>query len=290
MGFAKFLVPVTGGERDARVLETAFAAAKPFEAHVEALFVHSDPREVTAQIYSGVPIAPEVVQGIIDGQKQLTQEFETAARSTLIATAKDVGADYVAAPSRANHFSCSFRSRLGFVPHAVARAVRLADVAVFAPFSAEQGPEMTSAFLETLTNVGRPAILSPMKPVQTFAQSIAIGWDGGTAAAHAITTALPYLKRAAEVEILVVNQGSHVVDAVGELKTYLALHSVTAETRNIEGDHRNVGETLIEAAASHGADLLVMGGYGHGHLRETILGGVTRHVVSHATLPVFLMH
>jgi len=47
---------------------------------------------------------------------------------------------------------------------------------------------------------------------------------------------------------------------------------------------------LLETASARGCDLLVIGGYGHSHLRETIFGGVTQYVISHATIPVFLAH
>jgi nucleotide-binding universal stress UspA family protein len=51
-----------------------------------------------------------------------------------------------------------------------------------------------------------------------------------------------------------------------------------------------VGETLLSCAAEFGADLLVMGSYGHRRWREFIFGGASRHVLTHARLPVLMSH
>src|SRR5215471_21845559 len=98
MSIAKILVPVTGSPSDAIALSTAFAAAKPFNAHVAALFVHPDPREVVSYVYSGVPVSPELIQGIINGQRKLAGEAQGAAQSTLVAVARDNAAKLVPAP------------------------------------------------------------------------------------------------------------------------------------------------------------------------------------------------
>ena len=72
-----------------------------------------------------------------------------------------------------------------------------------------------------------------------------------------------------------------------EVPAYLAWHGITAESRAIT-PHPSVGDALTEAARD--ADLLVMGGYSHSRLREMILGGVTRHMLEKATLPLLLAH
>ena len=64
MSFVKFIVPVAGVARDRFALATAFAAAKPFNAHVVALFVHADPREAVP--YGELPLSPDIVQDLID--------------------------------------------------------------------------------------------------------------------------------------------------------------------------------------------------------------------------------
>src|SRR5579871_96527 len=79
MAYAKILVPVTGAPTDKAALATAFAAAAPFKSHVEALFVHADPRDIPPYIY-GATVSTEVIQSIIDAQKRLLDAAEHGAR------------------------------------------------------------------------------------------------------------------------------------------------------------------------------------------------------------------
>ena len=70
----------------------------------------------------------------------------------------------------------------------------------------------------------------------------------------------------------------------------LARHGVTAEASHIEPGDIAVGVSLLSRAADEGADLLVMGVYGHSRLRELVLGGVSQHLFDHVTIPVFMAH
>jgi nucleotide-binding universal stress UspA family protein len=291
MSIAKVLVPVTGSPGDGFALSTAFAAAKPFNAHVAALFVHPDPREVVSYVYSGVPVSPELIQGIIDGQQKLANEAQGAAHSALVAAAKDNAAKLVPAALKTDTVTCSFHVRYGFIPHLVSGAARFSDLVVFKPFEADDRPEFATAIAETLMQANRPVLIPPQGPLKSFASKVVIGWDGHDAAAHAATASLPYLERASTVEILTIESSKHPsISGASALKEYLALHGIEAAQRNIARDNRSIGEALMEEATKSGADLLVMGGYGHSHLRETLLGGVTQDIMSRHALPVFLMH
>jgi nucleotide-binding universal stress UspA family protein len=98
------------------------------------------------------------------------------------------------------------------------------------------------------------------------------------------------LKCAESVEILSVSRNQDEPIDSSELKTYLQLQGVTASERKVDAGTRVVGDVLLEEAIKSGAGLLVAGGYGHSRLREMFFSGVTRHVVSHAGMPLFLVH
>ena len=66
----------------------------------------------------------------------------------------------------------------------------------------------------------------------------------------------------------------------------LRRHGVNVHPHKVDEPDGNAGEVLLAQAAAHGADLLVMGAYGHTRLREMVFGGATRHVLREATLPV----
>ena len=104
-----------------------------------------------------------------------------------------------------------------------------------------------------------------------------------------MSAALPFLIRADSVEILSVRRGTASPQPTKALREYLMLHGIESSERVIDRGSRGTGEVLLDAAMDS-ADLLVVGGYGHSRIRESLIGGVTRHVIAHAKLPVFMVH
>ena len=288
MSFVKILAPLTGGQRDAAVLASAFAAAKPFHAHVVALFVHPDVAE--AMPFYGESVSPVVMQEIAEVSRKATDEAAKQARATLEAGAKEAGADLTAGPELHAMPSASFREVNGNFADQVTLAARLSDLVVFGPLREDDRPGLTEAFEATLLETGRPVLLSPYAAPVTFCKKIALAWNESVASAHAVTAALPLLACAESVEVLAVSRQKDDVIETGELLTFLKLHGIAATARAVDARNRVVGEVLLEEAAKCGAGLLAAGGYGHSRLREMFFSGVTRHVVSHATLPLFLVH
>jgi nucleotide-binding universal stress UspA family protein len=289
MAFKKILVPVIGAKQDAISLSAAFAAAKPFNAHVEALFVHPDPREAVP--YVGMPVSPEVIQRIVDSAEEIAQAASNAARATLYAVAKDAGANLVEHPLAAKEFvTCCYCEVQGHFITRVGQRARLADLVVFGPATLDSGPDVSGAFIETLAHTRRPVLLSPHTPTHTLTSKIVIGFDGGLAAAHALSGALPYLAVADAVEILAVQHAPLDTKSLDEAIEYLALHGIAATPRVVEQGALSAGEALLDAATKSGASMLVIGGYGHSRLMETMLGGTTVHLTSHLAMPLFMVH
>ncbi len=106
--------------------------------------------------------------------------------------------------------------------------------------------------------------------------------------------ALPLLQLAQEVVVLVVDPqgiGSDLGREPGTgVAAHLVQHGVAARVKAVGGDRRNTGDLIMAEAQEEGADLLVMGGYGHSRLRKMLLGGVTQHMLDRAAVPVLLSH
>jgi len=287
MTIARILAPLTGGTRDATVLASAFAAAKPFNAHVIALFVRPDPAE--AMPFFGEGVSSTVAQEIIDAAKEAADEAATTARTSLAAAARDAGAAVTSVPERGS-LSASWREAQGNFADQVVQASLLSDLVVFGPLSERDKPGLTEAFEAALLETGRPILLTAQAPAANLARKIAIGWNGSTSSAHAVIAALPFLAKAGAIEILTVGKHMEGDARTEDLGEYLTLHGMKAAQSPVEPGARGVGEALLEAAAKSGASMLVLGGYGHTRLREMLAGGVTRHVVSHADIPLFLVH
>lgn len=287
MSIAKIVAPVTGSKRDSLVLATALAAAKPFNAHVIALFVRPDPWMVVP--YSGVPLSPALTQGLIDEAAAIADQASKRARLTLHREADKAGARVLATPEHVPELSCSYREVHGSMPHLVAEAARLSDLVVFGPQSEIDGDGINDAFLETLTKTDRPVMVAEHVPSRMVC-NVAIAWDGSVAACHAVTAALPYLKHAERIDVLTVRKGDEPRHSINELSEYLALHGLSCTEHAIRSDKGLVSRELIEHAMQQNTDLLVMGGYGHSHIREFLFGGVTNDIRWHAALPVLMMH
>jgi nucleotide-binding universal stress UspA family protein len=148
---------------------------------------------------------------------------------------------------------------------------------------------------ETILASARPVIVLPYaNSVNTLGTRVLVAWDDSHAAARAIADALPLLRRAGSVQVMLFNRDSP--DDEGGLSSdlasvaeWLARHGVSARTQ-VETTNIKVGEALLSRAADQGADLIVMGAFGHARWRERILGGTTRDVLGSMTVPVLMSH
>lgn len=284
---AKVLVPVCGADRDAVTLATAIEAARPFNAHIEALFVHPDPREAVPQV--GVPFSSEVIGEIIDGQEQYARAAEKSAHEHLTKVCGKRDVRILAAPSLTGAVTCSFREEIGFLPAVVAQHARLSDLVVFPPLRLPGFVDLIQAFLTVLTDVQRPVLVSTKSAPERLARSVALAWDGSKSASRAVMSALPFLREAERVHVFEIQEPRWPVCDV-DVEQYLALHGVACTRKQLRLGAPSVGDMIAYEAAHMGADLLVMGGYGHSHLRETFFGGATSDVLERAALPIFLAH
>jgi nucleotide-binding universal stress UspA family protein len=288
MTIARIIAPLMGAERDKRVLKTALAAAKPFNAHVVGLFVRPDPR--LTMPYTGVPVSPDVVQEIVNAAEEMNDQAAKAARAFLAETAAGAGVRVVKTSERApTETTFSFVEMEGYFPACVSEAARLSDLVVFGPIATSDSPDIGEAFAETLLSTERPVLLAPSAPAK-FPGKVALAWDGSDTAARALVGAVPFLEKADQVVLLSCCRYAEKPTDFRAVEQYLALHGISCTEAVIDPDKREIGAVLLESAAAQGADLLVMGGYGHSRLGEVIFGGVTQHVRWRATMPVLMIH
>jgi nucleotide-binding universal stress UspA family protein len=187
------------------------------------------------------------------------------------------------------------------LPSLLARHARYADLAVLGrPDPRTGGADdvllAEAAFLDS----GRPALLVPAGETDPTLPPwrVLIAWDGSREAARALADALPLLREADSTVVLVVGGpdaqeplGGHAPEAL--LADHLARHGVKAEVKRVQGGGRRAGgtgEVILAQAQEEAAELLVLGGYGHSRFRERMLGGTTRFMLEHATVPVLIAH
>jgi nucleotide-binding universal stress UspA family protein len=249
------------------------------------------PDATEAVPFYGESVSANVMQENADASKKASDEAIKIAKASLQAAAKEAGAAVQETPTLGDAPTASFREVVGNFADQVTLAARLSDLVIFGALKEGDRPGLTEAFEATLLETGRPVLLSAQAAPTSFCKKkVSVAWNDSVASAHAVTASLPFLKCAESVEILMVTRGKDEPIGCSEVCAYLKLHGIATTERKVDGGSRPIADVLLKAAAEGGAGMLVAGGYGHNRLREMFFAGVTRQVVSHADLPVFLVH
>jgi nucleotide-binding universal stress UspA family protein len=285
MAIKDILIHLTQDPRNAVRLELAVALARDHGAHLTALYV--------------VP-APQI-PGYF--QAYVPDEVLNEQRATAQAAAEVAKAEFEAATEGAGVAS-EWRSTEGaFGDHADLHA-RYADLVVVGQRDPEAvGGSVYDLAEELVLVAGRPVLAVPYAgEFKTLGERVLVAWDGSREATRAVHDALPILERAKEVVVYRVNpeEAGHLPAA--DVAAHLARHGVKAEAHHtvskIPRDETavigrrsiGIGDLLLSATMDFGSDLLVMGAYGHSRIRELVLGGSTRYILQHMTIPVLMSH
>jgi nucleotide-binding universal stress UspA family protein len=277
MPIRKLLLPLTGTAAGESALTTALMIARRWNAHVSALHVRVDSRDVA-------PLAGEGLSGAMIEEMMSATEKESAERAFVAQQDVAVG-DGLSGGERA---TASFASVTGREDDLVAQLARLADLTVVPHPESGEDVSSSDALHAVLFDSGSPVLIAPHKPPASIGTRICIGWNGTAESASAVHAALPWMQGAEAVRILTAEEYHRRGPAARDVADYLALHGVLAEVATFRPVDRDVGAGLLAAAREFRADLLSMGAYSHSRLRQLILGGVTRHVLEKATLPLMM--
>jgi nucleotide-binding universal stress UspA family protein len=134
-----------------------------------------------------------------------------------------------------------------------------------------------------LLGAGRPVLLAALGARKLKAAKIVVAWKDTKEARRAMVDALPFLKAAEDVSVVVVDEGNLATERASmfDAVAWLNAHEVKAHG-DVLPDIGGAAQTITEAATAAGADLVVSGAYGHSRLREWLLGGMTRELLATA--------
>ena len=190
-----------------------------------------------------------------------------------------------------------WRVASGKVSESVVCQARHADLVILGQIDPAHPPPPAGRQLveDVLMTSGRPILIIPyIGRFEEFGTNILVGWNNSREAVRAMNDAIPLLAEAASVTILEANPIGRKPasdDAVSaDISRHLIRHGINAKTARTALASISASDALLSYAADISADLLVVGGYGHSRLRERILGGVTRELLQHMTLPVLMSH
>lgn len=121
-------------------------------------------------------------------------------------------------------------------------------------------------------------------------ERVLIAWNGSAESARAVKDALPILKQAEHIDVLMIDHDPAAAHAETTVPAYLRKHGCSASALRVSSIDQPIGEVLLREAHRLEADMIVMGLYGHSRLREVVLGGASRHLLAHARVPMFVSH
>jgi nucleotide-binding universal stress UspA family protein len=160
-------------------------------------------------------------------------------------------------------------------------------IVVSRPRARSSGPAR-AFLLAALLRSGRPLLVLPQKPLAHAGRRILVAWNQGLNAATAMAAALPLLSRAEQVHIVCSGKESLPGPKMAHARNYLLHWGIESQLHHQPG--RDAAAEILRTYRSANCDLLVMGAYSRGHLRERILGGVTHELLLKKDVPVFSLH
>jgi nucleotide-binding universal stress UspA family protein len=300
MALKDLLVIVEPGDTVASQLDVAAAVAARHAAHLAGLCV-VPPVSLSE---AGLPWTGTVVETeALDQIRANLHGTHTAAVQRLEAAFRKAAADLVN--------PVEWRAPEGRPYEVVPMHARYADLTVIGQSNPRKPSPASSGLVEAvLLGSGRPLIVVPYAGrFAAIGRTVMVAWNASREAARALNDAMPILEQADKVIVLAVNPGRsggddeppptpRVVFGIGgegawpaaDIAHHLARHGVKAEASYTISDAIDIGNAILSRAADLGADLIVMGGYGHSRARELILGGATRTILESMTVPILLSH
>lgn len=270
--------------RDA-VLGVAISIAERFDAHLSGIcpvdLLMPTKLDLTLNGYRGLVALAETASQLEAAARQKAASIEVGFRERL--HRHGIRGDWRLAPVE------SMRE--------ITLWARTADLLVLGQPDPCRAPAAAARRLieDTLMATGRPQLVIPFATqTETLATNVLLGWNGSREAARAAHDALLVIAPGARLTILTIvpPRAALAAEVPGaQIAEHMARHGMNVSvTQTVTGDDVSDADLLLNHAADMGADLLVVGGYGRSPTRELVLGGVTRGLLAHMTLPVLMSH
>lgn len=279
MNYKSLLCVATDSDFMRRPLEQAIALADAQDAHLEVLALGVD-RSQTGYFYAGADVL--MMQEMLKRAREEATDIETSCTEILKKSDVRWGCDTSVA-------------QIADLGRQVAAHARFVDLVILPkPYGEQRGFELESTLEAALFQGQAPVLMVPNnRPPVTAPKTVCIGWNESAEALVAIRAALPFLKAAELVHVVIVDppvHGPNRSDPGGLLSQFLSRHGVRVEVDVLSKTQPRVSDVLLRHASDNNADMLVMGAYGHSRFREAILGGATRNMLEQSDIPVFLAH
>lgn len=276
--YKDIVVRLDMGNGNQAVVDYAVSAAKVLGAHITGIAIALIPNIPGASM-GYLPIEK------IEATRQANEAAAEAAVEYFIKATASAGVSSEAQILRADFSKAAQR---------FSRVARRFDIAIVA--QAEPNVKAIQATIAeaTLFESGRPMIVVPyIQKAQLKLDRVMVCWDGSRTAVRAIADAIPLLEKTKDIEVVkIVTSERHKGEEFdgADMGLHLARHGFKVQVTRIQQDSVDAANALLSHCADSGADFMIMGGYGHSRLREFVLGGVTRSILSSMTVPTLMSH
>lgn len=270
------LVNLTIGNKRDVAADYAITVARTLDAHLSGVAFAYEPI-LPAALFDGVSA------GIVAAN---SEESKKAAKSAAERFDESARGASISAESRVVGTSIEGATDI------FSRLARRYDLSIVGQTD-QQGPADDLIIEAALFGSGRPVLVVPYIQTQGLKlDRVLLCWDGSRHAARALADALPFLKRSNNIDIITIatkddNKGEI---SGADIAHHLARHRLKVDLKKLVASDTDVANTILSHAADSSADLIVMGGYGHSRLREFVLGGATRGMLSSMTVPTLMSH
>ena len=286
MAIKRMLVPLFSGAAEGAALDTAVAVARQFDAHIEGMYVRASPDQAFQFVSSGLDTAlygqvlEKLHEDVARDDRMARGNFEDHMGRSGVVLSDD--------PATISGPSASWQTVVGDPADLIARHGGAFDLVVTAHPARSSAATARQIVDAAIFNTARPVLLAAGEVDAPLGRSVLVAWNRGIQGSRALVGALPFLADAERVVILMVTTGAKQGPEPEDIAANLAWHGVAAEVKRLPPDYRPVAEVLTDEAHAIEADLLVMGAYSQSRMRERILGGVTKDILTDADLPVLL--
>lgn len=286
MSVRKFLLPVSSTASAGAALQTGLTLAKRWNAHLEVLHIRTGQEFAP---FVGEGMTGTMIEDMMSATERATGARERNLEELFALAAEEAGVVVGDSLRGRDEPSASFTALAGREDEVVAHKARLADLTIVSHPQAGEDVAAADALHAVLFDSGRPVLLAPVSLPATIGKRVAIAWNGTANAASALGSVMPFVRQAEAVRILVCDAYRRPGPSGADVAEYISYHGVNAEVVAFMPLRGVTGAGLLAAAADFGADLMSMGAYStSSRLRQLILGGITRHVLEHAKLPVLM--
>jgi len=277
--YRNLLVSIPTERSPQPVIDGAISLATSCRAQLDAVSIGYESSSMPLVAEGGAAVA-----AIFEVEREKALERAHAALALFEAEAKRAGLV---------HSSRAISALQGEAAAILGATARLYDLTIVAQPEYAQDTFDNTLAQEIMFQSGGPVLFMPYTFKGTFdPRRVGICWDGSRLAARAVRDAMPLLEQAEAITIITINAESSVpADAsAAHLVRYLSRLGLPTGIDRLKTERANIQSSILSLASDESLDLLVMGGYGHSRLQETVFGGVTREMLESMTVPTLMSH